>query len=396
MERYMVTLKNKLIVLALIAGFGCADYTQELNITPCDDDVVVSNPDFPKASKVDEILNKLAGQGVPGAAIAIYSQDGWFTSSAGVASIEKNTPMQDCYLQYLQSISKTYMAVVILKLYEEGRIGLDAPITKYLPEDIAKKIPDAEKVSVRMLLNHTSGIPEYNSAPAYVSYLLQHPHHVFKPVEYLKYVEGKPLTFTPGSRYSYRNTNYLLLALIADVITGDHARYMEEVIFKPMNLTRTFYRSSAGYLNYSEMVNSYWDRYSNGILENVSELQRTNVRSLIGDDGIVATPVDAVKFLIALNEGHLLSDTTFNLMKTWVNDTHGKPTYGLGLDHATFEGEVAYGHSGGGLGAGSQLYYFPSKKIYVFIGINLGTVTDSPIHRNAEHILEEFYRTILE
>jgi len=90
-------------------------------------------------------------------------------------------------------------------------------------------------------------------------------------------------------------------------------------------------------------------------------------------------------------QGELLEQATLDL----VNDSKGNPTYGLGLDHALFQGEVAYGHSGGGLGAGCNLYYFPKQNLYVFIGVNLGTVTESPIHKEVEKSLNEFYKVLL-
>ncbi len=247
-----------------------------------------------------------------------------------------------------------------------------------------------------MLLNHTSGIPEYNFAPAYVSYLLQHPDPVYEPEDYLKYIEGKPQDFAPGSRFSYRNTNYLLLALMTDAITGDHARFISGTILKPLSLMNTFYRAEPSYLTYPTLVNAYWDRHSDGIVENVSLLQRTNVSCLVGDDGIVTTATDAVKFLKGLMEERILSSSTLTLMKTWVTDKKGNPTYGLGLDHSIFSGHEAFGHSGGGIGAGCQLYYFPEKKVYMFISINFGTVTESPISRIAEKALDKIYKSLLD
>ena len=120
------------------------------------------------------------------------------------------------------------------------------------------------------------------------------------------------------------------------------------------------------------------------------------MKCLIGDDGIVATAQDAVKFLKGLMEGKLLKPATLELMKRWVNGRNGKPEYGLGLDHASLGGHVAWGHSGGGIGAGCQLYYFPEKELYFFAGINLGTVTDSPLHKKAEEALNELYRVMLD
>lgn len=369
--------------------------SQSLPITSCQEDTSVTmNAMYSRAAAVDAALHKLTQLGVPGVSMAVYSKEGWWSTSHGYAKLEGQVPMQGCHLQYLQSISKTYMAVAILKLAEQGKIDLDQQMTVYLPKPISQHITQAEKISVRMLLNHTSGIPEYNMQPAYVSYLLQHPKHIFEPEDYLGYIHQKPLDFPPGSKYSYRNTNYLLLTMIADFITGDHTKLIRESIFQPLQLTHTFYRGDADYLNYPTLVNTYWDRHSNGILENASLLQRNNVASLVGDDGIVTTPPEAVKFLKGLVEGKLLSAQSLEQMRTWVTRKE-KPVYGLGLVYGTFAGNIGYGHSGGGIGAGCQLYYFPEKEVYVFVAINLGTVTDSPIHKKAESVIEEFYAALL-
>ena len=341
---------------------------------------------YEQSSSVKSVVNKLV-ENVPGAAIAVWSKDGLWEYAAGYAKIESRTPMNSCHLQYLQSISKTYAAVCVLKLAERGKVDLHAPITAYLPLTYSQYVTRATEVTVEMLLNHTSGIPEYNDAPRYVTRLLQDPDHPFQPADYLIYIKGKPLDFEPGSKYSYRNTNYLLLALILDTLTGNHGAFMQKEIFEPLQLKDTYYFSSTGYLKYPELVNSYWDRYSTGRIENVSNLQRNNVQALVGDDGIVSTPADAVKFLRGLMTEQLVSARTLGQMKTWVNDAEGNATYGLGLDRTMIGKLEGWGHSGGGLGAGCQLYYIPEKDLYYFIAINLGTVTESPIHRNVEQQL---------
>jgi D-alanyl-D-alanine carboxypeptidase len=386
--------KYILYCFSVIALSSCATYRQDLPVSTCTDPEPV-NAGYSKAADLQQAMQRLVEAGVPGCAMAVYSEEGWWTASAGLAKIEDQWPMQACNLQYLQSISKTYMAVAVLKLYEQGKINLDAPMTRYLPERYLRYLTDADRITVRMLLNHTSGLPEYNFSPAYVTYLLQHPDHYFQAEDYLGYIDGKPLDFEPGSRYSYRNTNYVILALMTDALTGDHARFIAETIFEPLGLTNTFYRNDPGYPNYPNLVNAYWDRYSNGIVENVSRLQRNNVASLIGDDGIVTTPVEAVKFLKGLMEGKLLSPSTLEQMKTWVAGDDGKPRYGLGLGYSSFSGQPAYGHSGGGIGAGCELRYFPEQNIYMFIGINLGTVTDSPLHVRAASARDELFGALL-
>jgi D-alanyl-D-alanine carboxypeptidase len=116
---------------------------------------------------------------------------------------------------------------------------------------------------------------------------------------------------------------------------------------------------------------------------------------MVGDDGIITTAEESILYLKGLMEGKLVSEESLAQLKEWVLDKKGNPQYGLGLDYTTFLREPAIGHSGGGLGSGSQLYYFPEKEMYMFFGINLGTVTDSPIHQDAEKILEEIYGVVL-
>jgi D-alanyl-D-alanine carboxypeptidase len=383
-------MKKILIHIPLLFLIHCSTYRAVLTLESCNQSATVKNH-----HQIEASLDELVRGGVPGVALAISSEDGIWSVARGVAKVETNTPMQTCHLQYLQSISKTYLAAAVLKLYEDGKIKLDAPMADYLPARYSDLITRAKEITVRMLLNHTSGIPEYNFSPSYISELLQHPDQFFSPEDYLQYIDGKPLDFEPGSKYSYRNTNYVILALMVDAITGDHAKYISDVIFKPLELTNTFYRNSENYLNYPLLVNAYWDRHSDGIIENVSLLQRTNVASLIGDDGIVTTPEDAVRFLKGLMEHQLLKESTMNEMKTFVRDTKGNERYGLGLARALMNGQTGYGHSGGGIGAGCELYFFPDKKKYVFVAINLGTVTDSPLHKNVLKAKDKMYDAIL-
>lgn len=388
---------SRVLFSAFICGFVMINTSalgQVFKLVPCENSVTsaIVADDKPEIQKV---IDDLVQKGVPGAVAAVYDRNGLKTYAGGYACIEDSTPMETCYLQYLQSISKTYMAVVIMKLFEAGKISPDSPINAYLPEKIKKNIVDGDKVTVNMLLNHTSGLPEYNYAPVYITRLLQNPQRIFQPEEYIAYIRGKSLDFEPGSRHSYRNTNYVLLAMIADQITGDHGKYMEEEIFRPLGLTHTYYRIKQGNTYGNKLVNSYWDRFGNGILENVSVLQNTNVTSMVGDDGIITTPEEAVLFLKGLMEGKLVSKTTLEMMQKWALGDDGKPEYGLGLDYATFSDLPAIGHSGGGLGAGCQLFYVPSKNIYFFLGINIGTVTESPIFEKAAPLVEKLQNAIL-
>ena len=343
-------------------------------------DAVVVNPHYAKADTLQRLMQRYVDLGVPGIVLSIYSPTtGWWGTAAGYARTEDKTPMTLDHLHYLQSVAKTFMAVEILRLYEQGRIGLDRPITDYLPERYARYLPSPKRITVRMLLQHRSGLPDYSYQPEYVDSLLAHPEQSFTSEDYVRFVQGKPMEFEPGTAYKYLNLNYLLLALIADELTGDHARAVRQNILQPLDMQHTLYRDTPDYLDHPMLVDSYGDLAQTGEVLNLTQMQRVNVASLIGDDGIVATPFDAVRFLRGLVEGHLLADTTHALMTDWTLNTSGKPAYGMGLIPYDLGGIPAYGHGGGGIGAGCGLFYFPEQELYVFMAVNYGMVLDSPL-----------------
>jgi D-alanyl-D-alanine carboxypeptidase len=348
-----------------------------------------------KAIELQNLMDKYTRFGIPGISAAIYSDEGFWVGTSGFSKIEGKILMQPCHLQYSQSVSKTFIAVAILRLKEMGKIDLDNKISDYLPASISSMITNVDKITVRMLLNHTSGIAEYNSDPKYITYLLQHPLHKFSTIDYLNYIDRKPSQFEPGSEYSYTNTNYELLGLIGDFITGDHAKFLREEIFNKIGASHSFYHEDDNYLNKNELVNSYWDRYSNGSIENCTEMQKINVASLIGDDGLIATPYDYVLFLKALFSGQLISDSSLSEMLTFPYVDDSGYGYGLGIHKEFYKGNLSYGHTGDGIGSGCFLKYFPESNSYLFVTINIGTSVYSPIFDHTENIVDEFYDVLI-
>jgi D-alanyl-D-alanine carboxypeptidase len=379
-----------IVIISLLAG--CSKYTQDAITAPCELPTGIGNT-YAKKDTLEKIMQQYIKLGIPGLAIAVYTPtEGYWGTATGFAKIETKIPMQLCHLQYLQSVSKTYMAAAILKLYEEGKIDLDAPVTQYLPEKYSHYIDKASTMSIRNLLNHTSGMPDYLESPVYITYVLQHPDHFFTSDEILGYIKNKKQEFTPGTKFRYSNTNFHVLTLIADAIAGDHNELIRQKILKPLGLTNTFYRQIIGH---PTLVNSYMDRFSTGIVENVSQLQQVSITFSKGDDGIIATPIDAINFMSGLMEGKLLSQNSFNQMITFVKDAEGNPAYGMGIYYVTYSGKNGYGHGGAGAGAGCGLYYFPDKKIYVFMGTNIGTLIDGPLAKRANELKNKLLEIIL-
>ncbi len=382
----------KKIFLFAVLAFSYSSSAQQQKVL----NSVTLNPTYSKAKSLDSILQSFAPSHLPGASIAVYSEtEGWWATTAGYANVEQKELMRNDHLQYLQSVSKMYMAIAILKLKEQGKIDIEQPIVKYLPKKYTKYLPKANEITVRMLLNHTSGIPEYNEQPEFLSKVILHPLRYFSLEDCLKAIQHKELLSKPGSKYRYINTNYILLALIADAITGDHAAYIRKYIFEPLNLNDTYYENSHNFLKGLLLPASYWDVFNSNIPVDVSPLQQMTVASTKGDDGIVCTTVDAVKFLKGLMEGKLLHPDSMAEMMHFVKDEAGNDRYGMGMIPFNFEGVVAYGHGGGGIGAGCALIYIPTNKTYVFFSTNAGVFSNGILPEQADKMKTALLKTLL-
>ena len=369
-------MKKIIIPLALFSLLGFPARAQEA-------------PSFPmeRQEAVTRVLKEYTEMGLPGVAVAVYSpKTGIWAHAEGYANVEKQIPLTNEHVHYLQSISKTYMAVAILMLYERGKLGLDDPVKKYVQAPWLASIAGSDKITLRMLLNHTSGLPEYSTDPQLVSRIIQDPLTVLDVPELLSYIGGKQLEYEPGSKYRYRNTNYELLSLVADKVTGDHVAFINKEILGRLGLKATYYLTRQNYQQPMNLVDSYWDVLLEGLPANVSKLQRANVASMKGDDGLVASTTDAVLFMKGLVGGELLKPSSLELMQQWVKNEAGEPRYGMGLTYYNLDVTYGIGHSGGGVGAGCVLMYLPELDSIVFMATNFNTMMESPLRKKAENI----------
>lgn len=334
------------------------------------------NTTHPLANRLQTLIDSFVAEGIPGAVVAIKDARGVWAGASGVAKLEDNTPMQTCQVQHAYSVSKTFTAVAVLRLVEKGLLELDDPIAQHLPAIIARRLTEVNRVTVRMLLNQTSGYHEFHDDLKRLSDLLNRPTQPWSREELLEYVIKKPLLFEPGSDWAYSNTNYLLLTYVLEKASGkDHAQVIKEEIIDPLQLKNTYYKIQPDYPNNLSLPNHYWDRYANGVLENCTQ---TNLNiatySGFGEDGVMATPLDLVTFMDALANGKLLNAQSWKEMTTWVQGKQSsEPDYGLGLVWVNFGGGVhEFGHYGGGIGGQCSLIYLPAQKISVFTSTNVG------------------------
>jgi D-alanyl-D-alanine carboxypeptidase len=246
--------------------------------------------------KVSRAVDSVVTTGLlPGVSVYVSRPAGSFTLYKGFSDLELKTTWQAPLPGYAQSISKSFTATAILQLQERGKLNLDDAIKNYLDKDIYDKVANGTTITIRQLLNHTSGILDYIEHPDFAEDVFS--GNVF-PYDYkksLSYVYNQPPLFSPGTDWSYSNTNYLLLALIIDKAAGtSNGRFIKENILDKLKLKSTFY------LPYESgsipVVNAYLFNESTKSFEHVSEPQYALTKGMIGDDGILTTPGDLSNF----------------------------------------------------------------------------------------------------
>ena len=184
------------------------------------------------------------------------------------------------------SINKLYIATSVAKLVNNGRLSLEDTLADHFPE-LVGRIEYADQITLRMLVEHRSGIPNFTDDPEWDWFTPQTDEN-----NNLEMVLDQPADFKPDAKYSYSNTNYLLLGRIIDKVLGySHKEYIENEILAPLELTNTY--TTLDQAEYDDVVSGYWYEYDD------------DLRYL--DNWMVATAEDVGIFLRALNDGSLLN-----------------------------------------------------------------------------------------
>jgi len=276
---------------------------------------------------------------------------------------------------YTASIGKTFTATAIGMLVDKGMIRFDDPISEYLPKEIMNGlhlhngIDYGDSISVSHLLQHTSGLPDYFSpetldgSPNIFDLILSEPDRFWEPEDLISFSKAhfKP-SFAPGTGYYYTDTEYVLLGMIIEEISGVVLHdFLEMHIFKPLEMNHTYLnqRSEAGQPT-KAMAEMYAGQY-----------EISAIKSLSADwagGAIVSTGKNLIRFQEALRNGALVSEETLQKMQQWTDETVGM-SYGYGLRKIAFK-ELspdlphweAIGHSGSN---GTSMYYCSDLDIYL-------------------------------
>lgn len=337
---------------------------------------VISNPAHPMRDSVDAIVARYAAKGIPGIQVTIKNADGWYATAAGVEEINSKKPMQAGAPGWLFSLTKAYTASLVMMQQEKGKIDIDNSIKTYLPSSITENIIGSNDITVRMLLNHSSGLINFTEEPGYMLRQLNTPTKQPSLDEMLQMIYGKALLSPPGTRYFYSNSNYLLLQKILEHVSGKtYRQLLQTEIFEPLQLQKTGYGLSPETAVEMGFPNYYFDRYSNDQVENVTTWNHHLAAASYAWGGIAATPADAIRFYEALMNGHVVSDASLQQMINWFQGQGATdPEYGLGIEYWQFvPGSTPQrGHEGDGIGNTTMLLYVPDNDTYLFINCTVG------------------------
>ena len=315
-----------------------------------------SETESAEKARITATAQGLVDAGFPAALAAVTKADG---STVGVAVGKGNletgeAPPLDGEVR-VGSNTKTFVAVVLMQLVQEGKITLDEPIETYLPGLLHGEGIDAAKITVRQLLQHTSGLPEYTDTVPGETDIFQIRDNYYSTRDLLDVALSKPAAFEPGSQFKYTNTNYIVLSLLAEKVT--HRPLAEQItkrIIEPLGLTHT-YLPGPGEENIRGTHPHAYTRNNQGQLEDIT---RQDPSAAGGAGAMISTPSELTKFLQATFNGTLLNQDSITEMKKTVeaSDLIGVPGsgYGLGIFSMPLScGGEAWGHSGGIPGYGS-------------------------------------------
>ncbi|MEL6763481.1 MAG: serine hydrolase, partial [Cyanobacteria bacterium J06607_6] len=292
---------------------------------------------------------------VPGAAIAVTTPLGNWAGAAGLADITTETPLATDDRFEVGSVTKAFTATTLLKLVEAGTLALDDTLTDWLPEAVTNTVANAADITLRQLLNHTSGVAEYDAillgqAAANPFIFLRD----WQPEDIVALIGDSEPFFAPGTGWQYANTNFILAGMVIEAATGnDLAATIQTQIIDPLGLEDTRLATvkdavPGGY------VSGYLDFDQNGGLDDVSI---ANLSWTWAAGAIVSNSEDLTTFAQALYGGDLLSDAMRAEMFTLVDTGRGYD-YGLGMmSFATPDLGRIVGHRGGSLGFNANLWY---------------------------------------
>jgi CubicO group peptidase (beta-lactamase class C family) len=340
---------------------------------------------------VEEQMKEL---NIPGISLLVI-KDGAFINemTIGLADVEFGIPFTNETIFQIASASKPFTSVAVMSIVQEGKLGLDDTLGALLPQLFtsgtqaaglqASLLPSSwKKVTLYQMLTHTSGLPDIAIRPGKVELIADNRYEAFQKLSQM------PLAFAPGEKWSYNQTNYLLLRMIIEDISGmEFTSFMSERFFIPLGMRSTSYANSV------DIVKNRASLYEVGKDEVLVNRWLNFPEYTFSSAGINTTARDLAKWTEALQNGRILNNDLTELMWQPVKLLDGKPffldkksmSYGCGFIVDTNPIHRSVGHSGGGIAA---FIIYPDDKLTIIIGLNGNINPDKLLLKIAELYLE--------
>jgi D-alanyl-D-alanine carboxypeptidase len=309
-----------------------------------------------------------------GATLGVCLADGnCFGLATGFSDLEAKRQMKPSDIMAAGSVGKTFAAAVALQLVKEGKINLDDRVEKYLgSEKWFARLPNAKDITIRQLMNHTSGLVRYEFKEQFTKDLTANPDKIWKPEELVAYLLDEKPPFEAGKGWDYSDTNYIVLGMIIERVTGK--KFYDETqkrILKPLKLEKTFPQDRREIKNlipgYAGANNPFGGK--DKVLENGRFIINPQFEWTGG--GWVSNAEDLARWAKMMYEGRAFSADLLLQMLDGVPARLGRDAkYGLGVIIRPTPVGLTYGHSGFFPGYMTDVMYFPEHKIAVAAQVN--------------------------
>jgi len=351
------------------------------------------------------LLDKVISKHIPGVVVLVSNPEFNFVASAGLADIKTNTAMTIDTIIPNGSAGKQLTALLAVLMHLQGKLALDAPISTYLPNSLLDKLQHSQKMSTRMLLNHTSGLYNYSDDYDFFKRQFGSLQTFISDKIALEHVFHKAAYFKPGQDFAYSNSGYNLTGLVLDqVLSRHHHTEIRQQVFVPLNLHNSYYN---GYENKQYHIASGYftnDEDPEFILpfNTTSNTRDIMLNTGLADAPLAANAKDMAKLLrsIVLAKGPITDKTRQQMIgeKYLVSaDTraylaNSEIYYGLGVFVEKNKQQLIYHHGGTEFGYFTQNIYVPQTDTSITILANCG-VNDSceqPLLALADDLLRPF------
>ncbi len=334
---------------------------------------IEENDSHPKAEAYQKIIDDFLEAGAPGISVTVRSPEGIWSKCGGKADLKNDIDLTPNHTLRVGSMTKVFTATTILILQDEDVLSIDDKINKYIPASITDNIENANEVTIRQLLNHTSGVRDYLGLSATLG-IINLSIQKYSAEENLQLIYNKKAAFPPGEGKEYCNSNYLLAALVIKYATGTSAnKVIQEKIIDRFGLENTYVSTAKP----ATLSRAYYGIYDNGYMKDVTEIDMNAVGGEdMLDGGIISNSYDLAIFLDTIINGNILSDESMNQMTEYTEVTQDLgdmdyiTKYGLGMMYMETESGICIGHYGNVYGFNGVYVYFPEIETTMALIIN--------------------------